>query len=474
MMESFRRPRAALGRREPRSTAMTTETPTAAAAVPPAARGTERRPLDAYGRLWRNVPRELGFLLPVLPIVIAGQVTAITLFSLGVGTIIIYVGVFVLFATLYVGRAFGGFELLRLRAAGLPEIEAPRWPNRPAEGFWRTFFRPFTDAHSWLHLVHTGIVNPIVGTVTWSLTITWVAGAIGGVLAPLYTWWIPNGDRDWSAAEWLITGTEGVRVSDTIFQVVVGVILLVTLPFITHALTLAHHGIARLMLARFRSEDLEDRVAEVQATRTAAAAAEGTALRRLERDIHDGPQQRLVRLQMDIAAAERQLDTDPERARALLAEAAGQSRDALDELRALSRGFAPPILLDRGLVAALESLAARSTVPMEVRAYVPAEVVIPDEVQRAAYFVASEAAANVAKHASATRASVTLEVVPGDDGSRWLRVVIGDDGRGGAQPLDGHGLAGLDERARGVGGRLDVWSPLGGPTTVTATLPLPA
>jgi signal transduction histidine kinase len=457
---------------------MTTETAetTPVAPTPPETRSSDG-PLATYGRLWRNVPRELGFLLPVLPIVIAGQVAAITLFSLGLGTIIIYVGVFILFATLYVGRAFGGFELLRLRAAGLPAIEAPRWPNRPAEGFWRTFFRPFTDAHSWLHLVHTGIVNPIVGTVTWSLTITWVTGAIGGVLAPLYTWWIPNGDRNWSFIDWAWPGladTFGARTVDNVFQVVVGLLLLVTLPYVLRGLTLAHHGIARLMLARFRSEDLEDRVAEVQATRTAAAAAEGTALRRLERDIHDGPQQRLVRLQMDIAAAERQLDTDPERARALLTEAAGHSRDALDELRALSRGFAPPILLDRGLVAALESLAARSTVPMEVRAYVPAEVVIPDEVQRAAYFVASEAAANVAKHAGATRSSVTLEVVPGDGGSRWLRVVIGDDGRGGAQPLAGHGLAGLDERTRGVGGRLDIWSPLGGPTTVTATLPLPA
>jgi signal transduction histidine kinase len=442
--------------------------------APPDPNAASGGPLAAYGRLWRGVPRELGFLLPTLPIVILGNVVALTLFSVGVGTIVIYVGVFILFATLYVGRAFGSFELLRLRAAGTPSLEAPRWPIRPAEGFWRSFFRPFADPHSWLHLVHTMIVNPIVGTITWLLTITWVAGGVGGALAWVFMPWIPNDDRDWIAFEGLVTGTMGARAVDTVLQVVVGVVLLVTLPFVTRGLTLAHWGIARLMLARFRSENLEERVAEVQATRTAAAAAEGTALRRLERDIHDGPQQRLVRLQMDLAAAERQLDTDPERARALLAEAAGQSRDALDELRALSRGFAPPILLDRGLVAALESLAARSTVPVDVRAFVPAEIVVPDEVQRAAYFVASEASANVAKHAGATRASITLEVVPGDAGSRWLRLVLGDDGRGGAQPIQGHGLAGLDERVRGVGGRLDVWSPAGGPTTITATLPLPA
>ncbi|RUR01693.1 sensor histidine kinase [Labedella endophytica] len=438
-------------------------------AVPPPARFN---PLAAYGRLWRNVPLELVFLLPTLPIVIFGFVAAVTLFSFGVGTVIIYIGIFVLFAMLYVARALGAFELLRLRAAGMPRIEAPRWPVRSNEGFWKNLVRPFTDPHSWLHLVHMGIVNPVIGTITWAVSFAWVVGGVAGV----FSWVVPgdSGNWVWIAQTFPQFSSEDARVVDDLFQVGIGVALVATLPFVTRGLTLAHYGIARLMLARFRSEDLEERVAEVQATRTAAAAAEGTALRRLERDIHDGPQQRLVRLQMDIAAAERQLDTDPEKARALLAEAAGHSRDALDELRALSRGFAPPILLDRGLIAALESLAARGAVPTDVRAFVPAEIAVPDEVERAAYFVASEATANVAKHAGARRASITLEVVPGNEGSRWLRLVVGDDGRGGAQAVPDHGLAGLDERVRGVGGRLDVWSPAGGPTTVTATLPLPA
>src|SRR5690606_40405777 len=134
---------------------------------------------------------------------------------------------------------------------------------------------------------------------------------------------------------------------------------LLPLPFVPHALTWMHHAIARGMLAAFRSEELRVQMADLSASRSAAVAAEGTALRRLERDIHDGPQQRLVRLQMDLAAAERQMATDPESARRLLDEARQQSKEALEELRALSRGFAPPILLDRGLVAALESLAIR-------------------------------------------------------------------------------------------------------------------
>src|SRR5690606_27172132 len=111
--------------------------------------------------------------------------------------------------------------------------------------------------------------------------------------------------------------------------------------------------------------------------RGAAISAEGHSLRRLERDIHDGPQQRLVRLQMDLAAAERQLETDPDAARTLLSEARAQSQEALDELRALSRGFAPPILLDRGLVPALESLASRSTLPVTVTSALEAGVELP-------------------------------------------------------------------------------------------------
>ncbi|WP_243694838.1 sensor domain-containing protein [Labedella populi] len=285
---------------------MTTDT---AATTPVAAHPSERRttdgPLATYGKLWRGDPRELGFLLPTLPIVIAGNILAVTLFAIGAGTIVIYVGLFVLFATLYVGRAFGSFELLRLRGAGLPPIDEPRWPVRPAEGFWRTFFRPFTDPHSWLHLVHTTIVNPIVGTFTWAVTIAWVFGGLGGALAWSFPWWIDAERTNQGLFQVLWPGVApsiGAQAADMLLNVVVGLLLLATLPFVTHGLTLAHHAIARLMLARFRSEDLEDRVAEVQATRTAAAAAEGTALRRLERDIHDGPQQRLVRLQMDIAA----------------------------------------------------------------------------------------------------------------------------------------------------------------------------
>src|SRR5690606_30087418 len=142
------------------------------------------------------------------------------------------------------------------------------------------------------------------------------------------------------------------------------------------------------------------------------------------------------------------------------------------ELRALSRGFAPPILLDRGLVAALESLAGRNPVPVTVTS-VTTGTPLDAEVERNAYFIVSELVTNATKHAEATAIGVQLSVT-GERPHEWLEVVVGDNGRGGAALVAGHGLAGLTERAHGLGGTLEIDSPEGGPTTVTARIPLAA
>jgi signal transduction histidine kinase len=256
---------------------------------------------------------------------------------------------------------------------------------------------------------------------------------------------------------------------------VVGLIFTATLPLVTRGLTWMHWGVARGLLGAFRTDALEKEVATLTESRSAAVAAEGTALRRLERDIHDGPQQRLVRLQMDIAAAERQLDTDPDAARKLLEEARQQSKDALEELRALSRGFAPPILLDRGLVAALESLAVRSAVTVRVVSSLPEGTELPTELERNAYFIAVEGLTNAVKHSGASAIDLRLDLrrLP-DSEETWLDVTVTDDGRGGAKAVPEHGLAGLQERVLGQGGTLDISSPKGGPTVVTAHLPVAA
>lgn len=455
-------PDAASGDDAGRMTATMTTTDTQPA---PARRGG---PL--YARLWRGVPRELGFLLPLLPIVVVGVSVTSSVFFTGVGMIFIVVGIFIVLAALFTARGFGWFEVQRLRGAGFPAIPVPRWDRvAPRAGWFGKLIAPTIDGHYWLYLLHTMIVNPIVGIITWSITIAWTSTALGGITYWFWQRFIPLDDKDWTFWGWMVgseVDQDFVRTSDSVFLLVVGVVFTLTLPFVTRGLTWIHYGIGRGMLGAFASEELRQQVTGLASSRSAAVSAEGTALRRLERDIHDGPQQRLVRLQMDLAAADRQLDDDPAAARQLLGEALQQSRDALDELRALSRGFAPPILLDRGLVAALESLAVRAAVPTTVVSELPAGTELPEAVERNAYFIAAEAMTNVAKHAEATAASVTVSLADGG-----LRVVVHDDGRGGAATVAGHGIAGLAERVHGLGGTLEVTSPAGGPTTVTAHLP---
>ena len=180
-------------------------------------------------------------------------------------------------------------------------------------------------------------------------------------------------------------------------------------------------------------------------------------------------------MQMDLAAAERQLDSDPEKARALIAEAMQQSRDALEELRALSRGFAPPILMDRGLVAALESTAVRNPVPVRVTSLLAENFELPQEIERNGYFIASEALVNATKHAGATEIEVQVSArLDGEPPQNWLVILVTDNGSGGARAIPEHGIAGLEERVRGLGGKLELVSPVGGPTVLTASLPIGA
>ncbi len=441
---------------------------------------TETIPAPArqnYGRLWAGVPRELGFLLPTLPIVIASLSILSSVFFTGIGLIFVVVGIFIVVASLFIARGFGMVELARLRGAGFPAITAPKWDRVAPTGSWFTkLIAPTIDGHYWLYLLHGLIVNPIVGIISWTITIVWTSIALGGLTYWFWQAFLPLDDRDWTLFRVLTERFAGgeaqidPRVGESILYLILGVVFTATLPFITRGLTWVHHGIARGMLSAFLSEALRQEVSGLASSRSAAVAAEGTALRRLERDIHDGPQQRLVRLQMDLAAADRQLDKNPKAARALIDEALQQSKDALEELRALSRGFAPPILMDRGLVAALESLAVRAAVPTTVIDELGGNAV-PAEIERNAYFIAAEALTNAAKHAKAKKASVTVAVREGAEGDRSLDVIVTDDGKGGASAIEGHGIAGLEERVHGLGGTFDVSSPAGGPTVVTAHLP---
>ncbi|AQS68552.1 sensor histidine kinase [Streptomyces pactum] len=223
-------------------------------------------------------------------------------------------------------------------------------------------------------------------------------------------------------------------------------------------------GPARRLLEAGPDTDLSLRVAELTATRAAALDAHATELRRIERSLHDGAQNRLVSVTVLLGAARRMAVRDPAGADELLERAQSAAEQALGELRAVARGILPPVLADRGLAGALSGLAADCGVPCRVAADVPERCAA--SVEATAYFVVAEALTNVAKHSGAVRASVTVRARGGR-----LRLVIEDDGRGGADEGGGSGLTGIRRRVAAHDGTLRLTSPPGGPTVLEVDLP---
>jgi signal transduction histidine kinase len=220
---------------------------------------------------------------------------------------------------------------------------------------------------------------------------------------------------------------------------------------------------AAVMLASPGSAEMAQRIETLETSRAGAVDVQDSELRRIERDLHDGAQARLVALGMSLGMAEQKLAEDPDRVGELLAEARVGAEQALRELRDLARGIHPPVLADRGLEAALTALA--NATPMHVTLAVDVPQRPPSSVESAAYFVAAEALANAAKHARADWLDIRIARV----GTK-LEVEIRDDGLGGADP-NGSGLLGLRRRVQALDGRLEVASPPGGPTTIYAELP---
>ena len=230
--------------------------------------------------------------------------------------------------------------------------------------------------------------------------------------------------------------------------------------------------IDRWLLTASPTAELQREVSALSQARQGAVSSAQTERHRIERDLHDSVQPRLVSLAMTIGLAQTKLDSDPAAAATLIAEAHDDAKAALAELRNVVRGIAPTILADRGLDAALSAVVQRtetSGVPTTLDIHLPDR--LPDEVEACAYFVVAEALTNVARHAEATQAVVTVRA---DEASGTLHVSVFDDGRGGAQidtGEDSTGLRGLEERVRAARGTFDVSSPATGPTIVTAVLP---
>ena len=414
----------------------------------------------------RQLLLDSGYVLLGLPLALASFVVLLAGTALGIGLMVTVIGLPVLAGTLYAARGLADIERLRLPSVlHQPRVRPHYRAAEPGASAWRRIFVPIADAQSWLDLAH-GIFKLIVTVSTFVVTVVWWAGAVGGTLYWVYDWALPRSPDETDLAELLGLGSS--TLSRVGLYTAVGVFFLITLPIVVRGCALLQASFSRAMLTGVA--EMRDRIIVLEEQKRAAASAEATALRRLERDIHDGPQQRLVRLAMDLSRARQQLASDPEAAGRTLDEAVAQTRDTLAELRALSRGIAPPILVDRGLPSALAALAGRGLIPIELR--VDPELGSPTgrldpAVENTAYFVVAESLTNVAKHSRATECQVSVQ-----RSGRRLAVSVGDDGQGGAHVAKGHGLAGIADRVRAAGGELVVVSPPGGPTEVRADLPL--
>lgn len=456
---------------------MTNTTTAPRAATAPAAPPAASRPASSVVLGWlRRSPGDLLYLLTGMPVALVSTVVlwslASLVTSLASSVVLVPLALVALLALLACARGFAHVERFRLAWTGerIPapaRAGSPLTPPAPTRtGPWWRWWDWLRDGQLWLDLLH-GSIAIALATVTWSITVAWLATGLAGV-----SWWA-WGDRAQAAAAPGTVSVAGIDSLPVVWQVLVGAALLVTLVPVARGLAFAHAAFARGTIGNSSVRALAQRVEVLTASRAAASDAEAAALRSLERDLHDGPQQRLVRLEMDLAATQRRLAAgDSEAAATALGQARLQAQEALAELRALSRGIAPPVLADRGLVAAVESLAARSAVPTTVRAAALGPV--PSGVERAAYFVVAEALTNAAKHSGARAVVVDLAVSAAPEG-RWLVVRVEDDGVGGADPASaaGTGLRGLAARAQAVDGALTVASPAGGPTVVEARLPLP-
>ncbi|MEV4097346.1 sensor histidine kinase [Streptosporangium saharense] len=412
----------------------------------------------------RSVLRRIGsdtrYLLAGFPVSIVFFVLAVAGFSAGVGTVVVWIGLPILAGTLMMARGMADVERRMLADVLGRPVPRPRYRPAPERaGRFRRLVNPLTSGQSWLDLLY-GILSFPLTVLAFVVTVTWWAGTILGLASPIYGWITARIPGNQGLAELLGFG-DGV-LADVIVNTTIGVLFALTLPLVLRGATLVQSGLGRAMLTGVA--ELHERIDDLAQGRAAAVSAEANALRRLERDIHDGPQQRLVSLAMDLSRAQRQLSRDPRAVEEMLSQAITSTRETLDELRALSRGIAPPILTDRGLAPALAALAGRCTVPVELDIQVTGRFAAA--IENTVYFVVAESLTNVAKHSHATVCTVTLSKAGG-----VLMLTIGDDGVGGAHTAKGHGLSGLADRLKAVDGTFAVDSPLGGPTVIVAEVP---
>ncbi|MGY1500282.1 sensor histidine kinase [Streptomyces sp. QTS52] len=406
--------------------------------------------------------REFGYVLLSLPVSVLVFSYAVTLAFTGSLLLITFLGIPVLAVGLAGCRGFGVLE--RKMARGLLGLDVaepePVRGRKPGAAAWMGAV--LKSGTSWRHLLYSVLHMPwAVFSFVVSVTF-WVYGwAL--LTYPVWFWLFPMyGGQD--GLQLYGDETHSIYL-DNPFEItmtaLVGLLFTMATPWIVRALTLVDRLMVQGLLSPSR---LATRVVELESDRGVVVDTAAADLRRIERDLHDGAQARLVALALDLGLAKEKLTEDPRAAARMVGEAHGEVKTVLQELRDLARGIHPAVLTDRGLDAALSAVASRCVVPVRVEVDLverPAAAI-----EGIAYFTVSELLQNISKHARATGASVDVWRV---ENRLMLQVV--DDGVGGADASGGSGLAGLAGRLGAVDGILVVDSPVGGPTRVTAELP---
>ncbi|CAL9527689.1 sensor histidine kinase [Streptomyces sp. enrichment culture] len=415
-----------------------------------------RAPFEA--RHWR----ELAYVLLGLPVAVLMFVYAITMTALGIGLVVTFLGVPVLAAALAGCRGLGALERARARALLHVDVADPEPLRTGRNGLMAWVGAVFKSGSSWRQLLYAVLHLPWA-VFSFAVAVAFWSYGWAMLTYPLWFWLFPvYGGQD--GLQLYGDETHAIYL-DNPFEITVtaliGLLFTLATPWIVRALTMVDRVLVHGLLGPSR---LSARVVELESDRGVVVDTAAADLRRIERDLHDGAQARLVALAMDLGLAKEKLAEDPRAAARMVDEAHGEVKTALQELRDLARGIHPAVLTDRGLDAALSAVASRCTVPVTVEVDLPSRPA--PAIEGIAYFTVSELLQNISKHSRAR--SATVDVWRAD--SR-LMLQVTDDGVGGAQTHAGSGLAGLAERLDAVDGILVVDSPAGGPTTVTAELP---
>jgi len=384
-------------------------------------------------------------------------VVIVTGLSLGFGLLVLaLVGLPLLGLTLRLATYFAVAE--RARIGLMLGTPIPAWPAGNRAGYrWGIVprWRMLTERATWGEIGYSLLRLPVSAVAATVSLAAWTAALVLLTL-PLYDKYLPSGGA--RIGDVVFTGTATLATSAAL-----GLALLLIAPQLTCGFGRLDASLSRGLLGP--PSDLAARVIELETSRERVVDAAEAERGRIERDLHDGAQQRLVALAMDLGRAKARFADDPDGARVLVDQAHAQAKEALTELRNLVRGVHPPVLTERGLDAALSGLAALCPIPVDVHVDVPVRP--RTSVEAVAYFVVAEALTNVAKHSRASHAKVMVE---GHGFPGTLTVMISDDGIGGAK-ADSLGLSGLADRVSGVDGRLSVESPSGGPTIIAVELP---